>query len=108
MELELATAAFENSHFDDAGFFKEMQPQRVIGDCSCVLNDSRHGAYNVNEVVSFVVDLVHFGASHAKLCSRALLNHVVYNFWMRLIADFKDVFPRNFLIKSARCRLQVV
>jgi len=56
-----------------------------------VLNDACDCAYDIDYVVSFVVDLVDFAASHRELAFKAGFDYVSDKLWVRLVTNLENI-----------------
>ena len=63
MQLELRSAAFESSHFDDACLLQEVQPNGIVLNVFGELDDARELLDDVDRVIALVVDFVRLSTS---------------------------------------------
>ena len=108
MQLQLAVVAFQSAHFYYAWLLQVVQPQAVVLDVVAVLNDPRHCADNVRQVITFVVNLIYLGAGFWELTLKAGLDNRSDQLRMRLVANFEHIFLSDLLVKSRRSRLQII
>ena len=108
MQLQLRCVSFQCSHLDNACFLKVIETEHIILDVFGILNHTSKRVHDIHEIVAFIVDLVNFGATFGELAFKCESNDVLNYLWVRLVANFKDIFFVDLLIETRGSCLQIV
>ena len=73
-----------------------------------VLNDACDCAYDIDYVVSFVVDLVDFVASHGELAFKAGFDYVSNKLWVRLVTHLENIILSYLPVEASCCSLKII